>query len=98
MRWAEEVTLLQEEMRRVLAFLEWRADWWINRGSSMAMACSGSSAPYIEGLFAYAARQAKIQRALAGRFKEMWCVVPEILAGVAKPDIGGSGAGYDHEE
>ncbi|KAJ7891640.1 hypothetical protein B0H14DRAFT_2560696 [Mycena olivaceomarginata] len=28
MRYAEEVDLLEEEMRRVLQFLDWRAEWW----------------------------------------------------------------------
>ncbi|KAJ7099018.1 hypothetical protein C8R44DRAFT_593419, partial [Mycena epipterygia] len=27
-RWTEEVDLLEEEMRRILVFLEWRAGWW----------------------------------------------------------------------
>ncbi|RDX44815.1 hypothetical protein OH76DRAFT_1328515, partial [Lentinus brumalis] len=27
-RWTEECELLQEEMRRVLQYHEWRADWW----------------------------------------------------------------------
>ncbi|KAF8074787.1 hypothetical protein FPV67DRAFT_1665550 [Lyophyllum atratum] len=29
MRWAEEVELLTEEMRRVSAFLKWKAGWWL---------------------------------------------------------------------
>ncbi|KAJ7733877.1 hypothetical protein B0H14DRAFT_2639505 [Mycena olivaceomarginata] len=28
MRWAEEVDLLEEEMRRIRQFLVWRAEWW----------------------------------------------------------------------
>ncbi|KAF8069134.1 hypothetical protein FPV67DRAFT_1415501 [Lyophyllum atratum] len=31
MRWAEEVELVQEEMRRVLAFLSWKAGWWLEQ-------------------------------------------------------------------
>ena len=27
-RWTEETVLLQEEMRRVVAFFEWKARWW----------------------------------------------------------------------
>jgi hypothetical protein len=79
LRWSEEVKLLQEEMRRVLAFLEWRAGWWAARGLSMAAACSMKPTPYIEGLLAYSARQANIQRALANRFTDMWSIVPRIL-------------------
>ncbi|KAJ6575811.1 hypothetical protein B0H10DRAFT_1837609 [Mycena sp. CBHHK59/15] len=29
-RWTEEVDLLEEEMRRVLEFLKWRAGWWMS--------------------------------------------------------------------
>ena len=28
MRWKEELMLIQEEMRRVIAYHKWRADWW----------------------------------------------------------------------
>ncbi|KAF7311271.1 CxC2 domain-containing protein [Mycena kentingensis (nom. inval.)] len=31
-RWCEEVMLLQEEMRRVLRYLRWQANWWIAHG------------------------------------------------------------------
>ena len=27
-RWEEEVVLVQEEMRRVIAYHEWKASWW----------------------------------------------------------------------
>ncbi|KAG1807133.1 uncharacterized protein BJ212DRAFT_1449387 [Suillus subaureus] len=30
-RWAEEVVLLQEEMRRVVAYFDWHAMWWDKR-------------------------------------------------------------------
>ena len=28
MRWKEELLIVQEEMRQVLVYLRWRADWW----------------------------------------------------------------------
>jgi hypothetical protein len=85
MRWAEEVILLQEEMRRVLAYLEWRAAWWLDRGSSMAAACAASS-PYREGLVAYSTHQADIQRALIMRFEEMWRIVPTVIKSACAGD------------
>ncbi|KAG5649942.1 hypothetical protein H0H81_001378 [Sphagnurus paluster] len=33
MRWEEELELLEEEMRRILAFLSWQADWWEQRAA-----------------------------------------------------------------
>lgn len=30
--WAEELLLLVEEMRRVIVFLEWKANWWYAQG------------------------------------------------------------------
>lgn len=31
-RWREEVMLLQEEMRRVIAYFRWKARWWCEQG------------------------------------------------------------------
>jgi hypothetical protein len=30
--WCEEVDLLDEEMRRVLCFLDWKSAWWVKMG------------------------------------------------------------------
>jgi hypothetical protein len=30
-RWSEEFLIIQEEMRRVLAYHEWRAEWWLEQ-------------------------------------------------------------------
>ncbi|KAF9490476.1 hypothetical protein BDN71DRAFT_1523131 [Pleurotus eryngii] len=56
LRWTEEVQLLKEEMRRVLAFLRWQAEWWEGK------VCDDESVPRVlaEGLTAYARRQASI--------------------------------------
>ncbi|KAG1853790.1 hypothetical protein C8R48DRAFT_610437 [Suillus tomentosus] len=63
LRWAEEVELLQEEMRRVLQFLKWQADWWDSRRDTVS---------YSEGLCAYAARQANIRHCMADHFRHLW--------------------------
>ncbi|KAJ6448830.1 hypothetical protein C8R45DRAFT_1132718 [Mycena sanguinolenta] len=39
-RWTEEVDLLEEEMRRILVFLQWKADWW--RGLANSRTVDGS--------------------------------------------------------
>lgn len=59
-RWSEEVTLLLEEMRRILAFFEWQGNWWDRQGEGLPFV----SAQQSEGVNAYAKRQAAIRRAL----------------------------------
>lgn len=68
MRWAEEVVLLKEEMRRVGVTLEWQADWWEDRAGPW----DGLDASMVEGVKGYALRQASIQRALAADFALRW--------------------------
>jgi hypothetical protein len=67
-RWHEEAQLVKEEMRRVLAFLEWKAVWWTDEGRRDL-----DVRPDIaDGIRAYAAKQASINRALAHSFKTRW--------------------------
>ena len=33
-RWIEEVTLVKEEMRRVLSYFNWKMDWWLQKATS----------------------------------------------------------------
>ncbi|KAG1723397.1 hypothetical protein EDB19DRAFT_1898082 [Suillus lakei] len=49
-RWEEEVQLLWEEMRRVIAFLDWHAGWWDMQG----IQCAFGSLQAREGALAYA--------------------------------------------
>lgn len=56
-RATEEVTLLREEMRRVLEFLKWKAKWWDAR----AVARSVNSLTLREGIESYAVKQARLQ-------------------------------------
>ncbi|KIJ12364.1 hypothetical protein PAXINDRAFT_163929 [Paxillus involutus ATCC 200175] len=67
MRWAEEVMLLVEEMRRILAFFEWDAKHWDLRGKDF-----NSQDGDQEGFRAYARRQAALRRALAERNRAAW--------------------------
>lgn len=68
-RWSEEVELLQEEMRRVVMFLEWRARDWLTKVDARR----GNSASDIQsGLGAYARKQAAIYHNLAISFAKLW--------------------------
>ncbi|KAF7373737.1 hypothetical protein MSAN_00584800 [Mycena sanguinolenta] len=67
-RWTEEVDLLEEEMRRILVFLQWKADWW--RGQKNRRSVDEVEAK--EGFSAYAERQAAIQETMKVRFTDDW--------------------------
>ena len=67
-RWDEEVQLVREEMRRVLAFLEWKACWWDRQREAQLSVTYDIQ----EGAHAYAAKQAHVNRALTASFEERW--------------------------
>lgn len=68
-RWAEEVELLQEEMRRVVMFLEWKSKDWLARQETR----STTAPPSVQsGLQAYARKQAAIHHDLAASFSMLW--------------------------
>jgi hypothetical protein len=68
-RWKEEVELLQEEMRRVVAFLEWKSQDWLTKVGVPR----GNTTPDIgSGLDAYAKKQAAIHCNLAVSFAKLW--------------------------
>ena len=68
-RWEEEVVLLQEEMRRVVHFLEWKSKEWISRADARVDVVT----PEVHsGLSAYAHKQASVFRNLAIRFCQRW--------------------------
>ena len=67
-RWEEEVLLLREEMRRVLVYLDHKAERWRDQGL-----CREGCEPVLEsGLRAYAAKQATVCERLADNFAAMW--------------------------
>lgn len=68
-RWEEEVILLQEEMRRVVHFLEWRSNDWLTKVDSRVDAIAPSVR---SGLSAYANKQAAVFHNLAVRFCQRW--------------------------
>lgn len=67
-RWSEEVTLLVEEMRRVIEYLDYKARWW----DTLASARNNISAELREGLSAYSAKQSAIRRSMAASFATKW--------------------------
>ncbi len=64
----EEVLLLREEMRRVLRYLAWQADWWRER----AQLRTDWSAAVGAGAHAYAMKQADWHERLAAHFRQKW--------------------------
>ncbi len=67
-RWGEEVLLLQEEMRRVIEYFEWKAGWWRKQAARRAdIVCALQ-----RGLGAYAEFQASVFERLASRFAVLW--------------------------
>lgn len=84
-RATEEVMLLREEMRRVLAFLKWKAKWWDDRVDARSV--KGHSLK--EGINAYAVEQARLQRTLSVSFLALWKTPLAEIEGVLQ--------GLDHD-
>ncbi|KAJ7715478.1 hypothetical protein B0H16DRAFT_1245438, partial [Mycena metata] len=70
LRHREQLDLLEEEMRRILQFLRWRADWWDERAGRRPQAPEDDKRR--EGNTAYARRQAGILRKRADQFEKTW--------------------------
>lgn len=68
LRWNEQVVLLQEEMRRTLAFFEWKAKWWRQQIGQR----TDVSDDVQSGLTAYAERHAVMYERLATKFATLW--------------------------
>ena len=68
MRWKEELLLVQEEMRRVLVYLKWRADWWWERTSLRLH----SDESIVSGISGYAHKQAAICSRMAKKCACYW--------------------------
>lgn len=67
--WAEEKELLQEEMCRVLAFLDWKRNWWLEQ---VGTDTDGDSQNQLRrGINAYAYKQAEVYDRLISKFVAM---------------------------
>ncbi|KAH8106480.1 hypothetical protein DFH11DRAFT_1549960 [Phellopilus nigrolimitatus] len=67
-RWEEEVLLVQEEMRRTLTFMDYKATWW----RSLPDRRPDVAPDVASGLKAYAEKQASIRKHLAVDFAVLW--------------------------
>jgi hypothetical protein len=76
-RWREEIELLKEEMDRTHKFLEWEEGWWnsqVNRRQPTVLVGDTpvTDVTLLEGLEAYARRQADLRRRLWEHFGYLW--------------------------
>jgi hypothetical protein len=65
--------LLEEEMRRVIAFGYWKADWWRKQADRR----SNAEEALFEGLQAYAAEHVHLELAFVEKVQEQWRDVRE---------------------
>jgi hypothetical protein len=70
-RWEEEVSLLVEEMRRVLWFVRWKREWWNMQGKVRGEE-AGIQLKIVNGLMGYAAKQAAMWDDMGMRFASEW--------------------------
>ena len=63
--------IVQEEMRRVLVWFEWKADWW----EGQALLRKDGDPDILHGVASYAHKQAYIIRRLAVRCASEWMPV-----------------------
>jgi hypothetical protein len=68
-RWMEEEELLQEEMRRVIIYLEWKSRTWSGKVGVRAGSCT---LDIQHGVDAYARKQANIHHEIAISFARQW--------------------------
>lgn len=66
-RWTEEVTIVLEEMRRTLSYCEWKSNWWKMRQNART-----GCAELMDGLSAYALKQAHMWTTMADSFASEW--------------------------
>lgn len=71
-RWKEEVQLLAEEMRRVVAFLDWRRLWWLSQADKRREVAKELEEDLPSGLEAYAKQQADCYDCLTTSFARKW--------------------------
>lgn len=66
-RWTEEVVIVLEEMRRTLAYCNWKQNWWRERLNRRTIPTE-----VMDGVAAYALKQSDIWITLAESFASMW--------------------------
>jgi hypothetical protein len=79
-RWTEEELIVQEEMRRVICYQEWKAAWWREQGSMR----NEGDAGILSGVAGYANKQASICERLAVKCALRW--LPQLKMKGVTPD------------
>ena len=64
--------MLREEMRRVLAFLKWKSEDWCQKGEQPVISSLTTCHFQLEGLHAYASRQASVFSDIHNHFLGIW--------------------------
>ena len=86
-RWIEEVTLVKEEMRRVLSYFNWKMDWWLQKATSYRSINDEKSLAFI----AYANYQVSLLKDVGKHFRSTWaeeCGLDDFLPVISeKPAI-----------
>lgn len=68
LRWQEERLILEEEMRRIVAFFEGKAKWWVDQAYRRQL----SNTAMLSGVLAYAYKQAHICSQMADSYGQYW--------------------------
>ncbi|KAJ8469906.1 hypothetical protein ONZ45_g16729 [Pleurotus djamor] len=93
-RWQEEVSLLKEEMRRVLRFLDWSSNSWSHIADSQPAATETINPSLRQrvrrGLRSYALKQASLQTQAAKAYQSHWTAASSAPPSGASPTTGSS--------
>jgi hypothetical protein len=73
-RWNEEFLIVQEEIRRVLVFFSWKSSWWVDQAARRII---DDDPALVDGIHAYAYKQAAIQSGMRDRCASHWLPVLE---------------------
>ena len=87
MRWKEELMLIQEEMRHVIVYHRWKADWWQDRASTR----NHGDQAVVSRISGYAHKQADICVHMAEQCAWHW--LPHLKA---KGIVPSWGLDYEH--
>ncbi|KIL56396.1 hypothetical protein M378DRAFT_47080, partial [Amanita muscaria Koide BX008] len=66
--WEEEVLLVVEEMQRVIAYFEWKSQWWHDN----TRVRDGVAVDIRHGIMAYAEKQADLLQRMAEGCASQW--------------------------
>lgn len=89
-RWGEEVMLLDEEMRRILQFCDWKERWWKDQQDLRSLV-EPHEKTLREGLLAYSEKQMALERAIGQSWEAKWrgmrARAAPIIAGEIPEDV-----------